>query len=302
MFISLNGILATSQNENLNALVHEGDSIIKNGWFIKLKNLVEIFPFLSKYKGNEEATKALHKFDAKLNGLEDHIIAVEDGCKLVTKLNHLGPYFAQITTAEDTLLDYVENYHHNETLLVDKLDELVHKLMIEKIERTIVNYIDEASIAKHLGDYVRVQNHPTVCKLHSSVAKEVFEFYFSIFVKILRIYSVQEIAMEIKKNITTINMEDDFKFLNHSKTHDLEKWIESMEAAIKSLTQDDDHILCIQIKRQKLGIRFRNVLQVYFEHQVDQQCKPNAHPELYEKYDREGCYGRIRNCTALNSN
>jgi hypothetical protein len=77
--------------------------------------------------------------------------------------------------------------------------------------------------------------------------------------------------------------------------------MESMEAAIKALNQDDDHILCIQIKKHKQSVRFRNVLQVYFEGEVDQQCKPNAHPELYEKYDRQGCYGRIRNCTFLNS-
>lgn len=299
----INGIVADSQilNANLNALVHEADAIIKNGWFIKLKNVVEIFPFLSRYEGNNEATKILHKLDEKLNGLEDNIIAVEDGCRLVSKLNHLYPYFAQITTAEDTLMDYVENYYNNKTLLVEKLDELVHKLMIEKVERTIVNYIDETSVAKHLEDYVRVQNHPTVCKLHSSVAKELFEFYFAIFVKILRVFSVQEIAMEIKRNLTTTGMDDDFKFLNHSKTHDLEKWMESMEKAISSLTQDDDHILCIQIKRHKQTVKFKNVLQVFFEGEIDQQCKPNANPALLDRYDRQGCYGRIRNCTFLNS-
>lgn len=248
----------------------------------------------------EQMLKKLKHFDVKLDGLDDHIVEMESSHKLTAKLNNLFPYLAQVKTAEDSLVDIVENYNDNKTLLVEKLDHFVAKLQDDKLELQMVNFIDEATIPKDFKNYIRAQNHINICTPHSTVSEELYEFYFSMLMKILRIFSVQETALEIKGHVKNKTMEDDYKHLHQSKMNALNKWMTSLEKSFKDI-KEEDLMSCVEVKEDKKTVKFKNVLQVFFEGEINQPCKPNAKPELRNRYNLNGCHGRIRNCTFLYS-
>jgi hypothetical protein len=267
-----------------------------------LENLNKKFKFLSKYRGDDELfkiSKKLKQIDGKIEQM-DQMVNMEYGCKLLANLSRVYPEFTQLKVTEDLLVEYLGSFQENQTILIERIQKFSQKLLDGK--KSNLNIEGPLSdIAENLLTYVRIQNNPNFCVLHSTTTKELFEFYLSMLMKILRFFSLQEIIMEVKATHAGVAMQNEINILFTLKLNVVQRWRESLKNAFKLIKDDEDLFSCVPAKEEKKIVKFKNVLQVFFENDIAQQCNPVFKPELREKYDRKGCYGMIRNCTYLKS-
>lgn len=296
------GIIATNQGKNVAPFI---EKIIKMKWNkILLNSSIPIQSHDNSTLSDYELKSILSHFDhfeRKFNDFEQNLTVIESESKLTLKLVHIFSYFAQLTTKENMLEDIIRNYSQNRTKLVEKLEHFLQKFENENLSEYIINYVDESSIAVDLRRYFWNEHYDNNCTSISTNNKEIYEIYFSILIKILRSFAVQGIAMEIRKNFaimdSTNSYDEELDLLNLSKGRVLKKWSRSIGGL--SLPNNDHFKSCVEINPKKKIVKFKNVLQIFFENEIADPCNPNARDHLRVKYNMKGCYGRIRNCTAI---
>lgn len=246
----------------------------------------------------------LNKITESIEYLDNRFISEIARASVITGMEKFLKSYSEISKAEHQFYNILSSYATNETALLENLVKFLKKQEKAYHEFNLVDYlslkiIGLSSPVDELINFGRNAEQGSFIP-QSSTTKLIFDFHISLLTKVLRSFTIQELALELKFKLSGTHFNEDVSFLTNRKVETSEIFSRSLKASLVKMKDDDSKgYIDLRIGNIRGIVKFKNVLQTFFEKEDELSPKSLKKCVSFERvsFDGDKCKGEVRGCT-----
>lgn len=254
----------------------------------------------------DEISTQLDKITESIESLNNRVVSEAAHTNAKITMEKFVIKYSDITKAEHQFEGIIKSYATNETAMLENLLNFLNVQKDAYNEFNIVDYlsVNISTLTTPVDELIKFGRtlEPGSSIPHSSTAKLIYDFHINLLKKVMRSFTIQELALELKFKLSGKRFNEDILFLETRKHEVINELELSIAASLNKLTDDDlKGFIDLNVESNVSHVKFKNVLQTLFAKEEvlsgTDTCTKTCHDYTRVTFDASNCHGEVRSCT-----